>query len=226
MKKLRKKPSQRMRALLQQEIHSKCPFCLSKEVDTFEVHHLNEIPDDDRFENEIMVCPTCHAKITVGTIARNDVYLKKYELLEASKRNERPAPEASTNISMKDVKVGIVGNNNRVTTKTVKKQIIKYPPDCIGSDSAKANYISYLINRYNKFASWQRSDFKYPAFNTHLKKRFKIGPQRTVYNIPLMRFDELVAYIQQRITDTRLGRIKKKSQRLFDTFTEYCIEHP
>ena len=222
----RKKPSQRMRALLQKEIDSHCPFCASQEVDTFEVHHLNEIPDDDRFENELMVCPTCHAKINVGTISRNDVYQKKYELMEASKKSERREPEITPNISMKDVGVGIVGNNNRVTTKTVKKQIIKYPPDCIGSNSAKANYISYLIDRYNKFASWQRNDFKYPAFNTHLKKRFKVGPQRTVYNIPLLRFDDLVEYIQQRITNTRLGRIKKNTQRLFDSFPEYCAQHP
>lgn len=221
----RKKPSQRMRALLQKEIDSCCPFCGSHEVDTFEVHHINDNPDDDTFNNEIMVCPTCHAKITVGTIPRNDVYRKKYELVEASKGRERQEQGTTTNISMKDVDVGIVGNNNRVTTKTVKKQIIKYPLDCIGSDSAKANYISYLIDRYNKFASWQRNDFKYPAFNTHLKKRFKVGPQRTVYNIPLTRFDELVEYIQQRITDTRLGRIKKKTQGLFESFSEYCSEH-
>ena len=172
-----------------------------------------------------MVCPTCHAKINVGTISRNDVYLKKYELVEASKRSERQELGTTTNISMKDVNVGIVGNNNRVTTKTVKKQIIKYPPDCIGSNSAKANYISYLIDQYNKFASWKRNDFKYPAFNTHLKKRFKVGPQRTVYNIPIAQFDVLVEYIQRRITNTRLGRIKKSTQRLFDSFPEYCAQH-
>lgn len=218
----RKKPSQRRRALLQKEIHSACPFCSSQEVDTFEVHHINELPDDDSFENELMVCPTCHAKITAGTISRNDVYRKKYELAEASKRSGSQEPGPGANISMQGVTIGIVGSNNRVTTKTVKKQINKYPPDCIGGDSAKANYISYLIKRYNEFASWQRNDFKYPAFNSHLKKRFKIGPQRTVYNIPLTQFDKLVEYIQQRISDTRLGRIKKTSQRLYDSFTEYC----
>ena len=91
----RKKPSQRMRALLQKEIDSCCPFCGSQEVDTFEVHHMNDNPEDDRLDNEIMVCPTCHSKITVGTIPRNDVYRKKYELVEASKRNERQKPEST-----------------------------------------------------------------------------------------------------------------------------------
>lgn len=224
----RKKPSQRMRALLQKEIDSQCPFCQSQEVDTFEVHHLNEQPDDERYENLLMVCPTCHAKITAGTFSVIEVCQKKIELAFASRQKTKQSRSQTIapKVLMKDVKIGIVGSNNNVTAKTVKKQVIKYPPGCIGSDSAKANYISYLIDRYNKFASWQRNDFKYPAFNTHLKKQFKVGPQRTVYNIPLTRFEELVDYIQYRIANTRLGRIKKNSQRLFQSFTEYCAEQP
>ena len=174
-----------------------------------------------------MICPTCHAKINVGTIPRNDVFQKKYELINAPKENKKQQePRFAENISMKDVEVGIIGDNNIniVNKQTVKKRIIKYPPDCIGGDSVKANYIAYLIKRYNEFARWKRQDFKYSVLNTHLKKRFKIGPQRTVYNIPITKFDELVEYIQQRISNTQLGRIKQKSQRLFDTFTEYCAK--
>lgn len=210
-----------MRALLQSEIKSQCPFCKSQEVDTFEVHHLNENPEDDRFENEIMICPTCHAKITAGTISRNDVFVKKYELVMASKQTKS---SSAANVSMRDVEIGIVGDNNNVTMKTVKKKVVKYPPDCIGSDSTKANYISYLIKRYNELASWNRKDFRYPAFNIHLKKQFKVGNQRTVYNIPLTRFEELVDYIQHRIANTHLGRIKSKTQRLFDSFNQYLAE--
>lgn len=222
----RKKPTQRMRALLQKEIESQCPFCLSKEVDTFEVHHIDETPDNNAFENLIMVCPTCHAKINVGTIPRNDVYCKKFSLMEAQKQKCKQKTEKSSaaRITMKDVEVGIIGNNNIVNKQTVKKHVIKYPPDCIGGDSVKANYIAYLIKRYNEFARWKRDNFKYPAFNAHLKKKFKISPQRSVYNIPMIKFDELVEYIQQRISNTQLGRIKQKSQRLFDTFTEYCAK--
>ena len=222
----RKKPSQRMRALLQKEIDSQCPFCQSQEVDTFEVHHLNEKPDDERAENLLMVCPTCHAKITAGTISINEAYQKKIELMVASKQKVKQGRPQTTapKVLMKDVKIGVVGSNNNITTKTIKKQVVKYPPDCIGSDSTKANYISYLIKRYNEFARWMRDDFRYQAFNAHLKKQFNVGPQRTVYNIPLTRFEELVDYIQYRIANTRLGRIKKNSQRLFQSFAEYCAE--
>ena len=222
----RKNPPPRIRALLQKEIDSQCPFCKSQEVDAFEAHHLNEKPDDGRFENLLMVCPTCHAKITAGTIPVNEVYQKKIELMVAQKRKAEQSQDKSSapKVSMKDVGIGIVGDHNNVTTKTIKKQVVKYPPDCIGSDSTKANYISYLIKRYNEFAKWKRDDFRYEVFNSHLKKLFKVGPQRTVYNIPLTRFEELVDYIQYRIADTRLGRIKRSSQRLFQSFAEYCAE--
>jgi|GEM_PF-5798470 hypothetical protein len=35
------------RAQLQQEIHSECPFCSEKQVETFEMHHMNGDPADN-----------------------------------------------------------------------------------------------------------------------------------------------------------------------------------
>lgn len=231
MAKPRKDPPQRIRALLQKEIDSCCPFCRGEDVDAFQVHHINEQPDDNRFENLLMVCPTCHSKITVGTIPRNEVYAKKYELMMRAQRKKDEASAGNGNgavnvsgLSMKGVGVAVFGCNNKITTRNVKKKVVKYPPDCIGGNSIRANYVDHLIKRYNEFASWQRTDFKYPAFNTHLKSKFKVGTHRTVFNIPLSKFEELVEYIQSRICNTRLGRIKGKTQKLFSTFDEYCAE--
>ncbi len=225
MTKPRKSPSQRMRARLQREIGSECPFCGSQEVDTFEVHHLNEDPSDDRFENELMVCPICHAKITAGTISRDETMAKKVELAKCTK--EEPSDETArvSSVSMRDVGFAIVGNNNRVTTVTPRKQVVKYPPDCIGGNSLKANYISYLVERYQKLASWNRPNFSYAVFPTQLKRRFKIGSQRTIYNLTLDRFGELAAYIQDRILNTQIGRMRRGTQKLFSSFEEYCADN-
>ena len=225
MTKPRKSPSQRMRARLQREIGSECPFCGSQEVDTFEVHHLNEDPSDDCFENELMVCPICHAKITAGTISRDETMAKKVELAKCTK--EEPSDEAAriSSVSMRDVGFAIVGNNNRVTTVTPRKQVVKYPPDCIGGNSLKANYISYLVERYQKLASWNRPNFSYAVFPTQLKRRFKIGSQRTIYNLTLDRFGELAAYIQDRILNTQIGRMRRGTQKLFSSFEEYCADN-
>lgn len=132
----------------------------------------------------------------------------------------------TTNVSVRDAGVVVVGNNNRISTVAPKKQTAKYPPDCIGYDSMKANYVNYLIDRYQKLASWRREGFSYAVFPAQLKRRFKIGSQRTIYNLTLDRFDELVAYIQERILNTQLGRMKGGSQKLFDSFDEYTSPRP
>jgi 5-methylcytosine-specific restriction endonuclease McrA len=65
------------RSLLQKEIKSICPFCPSEDVDHFEIHHIDENPSNNIFENLLMVCPTCHSKITKEDITREQVILKK-----------------------------------------------------------------------------------------------------------------------------------------------------
>jgi hypothetical protein len=72
-KKKRKYISQKVKATLQQEIHSKCPFCVSTEVGHFEVHHIDGNPENNDYMNLLMVCPTCHSKITKQDITMDCV---------------------------------------------------------------------------------------------------------------------------------------------------------
>lgn len=219
------KPSQRMRALLQKEIESKCPFCDRRDVDTFEVHHLNEKPDDDTYNNELLVCPICHARITNGTISINDVYRKKYELMLAVKQRESNEPSGNINFANNKINHGstvILGNGNmvKVTTRRVVKK--SYPADSIGSDNDKANYLSYLVTKYGEYAAWGHyGKAAYYIMPSMLKKHFKIGGNRSYFNIPINRFEEAVAFVQDKILNTQLGRIKKSQQRLFRSFDEY-----
>jgi len=69
----RKRISAKVRAELQKEINSKCPFCSNEEVGHFQVHHIDETPDNNRFENLLMLCPNCHSKITKGDIIQSKV---------------------------------------------------------------------------------------------------------------------------------------------------------
>ena len=75
----RKKPTQRMRALLQKEIESQCPFCLSKEVDTFEVHHIDENHKNNELNNLIILCPICHKKLTLHLTTLEELKLIQKE---------------------------------------------------------------------------------------------------------------------------------------------------
>lgn len=61
------------KALLLKEVSLKCPFCLNEDVDHFQFHHIDENPQNNLFENLIMVCPNCHSKITKGDILATTV---------------------------------------------------------------------------------------------------------------------------------------------------------
>lgn len=87
MKKRIKVPAA-LRSRLQQEIHSECPFCTEKQVETFELHHMNGNPSDNVFENLIMLCPTCHTKIDKSILTAQQVKDKKNQLVLKSAKVE------------------------------------------------------------------------------------------------------------------------------------------
>lgn len=123
-------------------------------------------------------------------------------------------------------KVGnaIVGDNNKITINQTKKKVVqKYPEGCIGFDTIKANYIGHLINRYNEYKEYEvgKGQVKYPVFAGHLKKHFKIAPTRTLYNLHVDKFDELVSYIKSRIDGTKLAKVKGKEHKNYSTYEEF-----
>lgn len=78
------------------------------------------------------------------------------------------------------------------------------PEGAIASSLSHRNYVKYLIDRYQEFASDQSGRvFKYPAIYSNLKKGF--GAKWDL--VSLGRFNDLTAYLQGRIDRTRLGRI-------------------
>ncbi|MFW6119234.1 MAG: hypothetical protein ACOC7S_02770 [Planctomycetota bacterium] len=108
--------------------------------------------------------------------------------------------------------------NIRAPKRTVK---VQPPPGAIACDLAMKNYVKYLIDRYNE---WQRIDkekagrYKYIAIYNAIKREFKCKWDM----VPQTRFDELVAYLQRRIDNTRVGRIRKKrGQKSYRSFDEH-----
>lgn len=70
----------KVRAQLQQEINSGCPFCDNREVGHFQIHHIDENPQNNLVSNLILICPTCHSKITKGDISQKEVKNIKSQL--------------------------------------------------------------------------------------------------------------------------------------------------
>jgi hypothetical protein len=111
-----------------------------------------------------------------------------------------------------------------VFTKS-KGPTIAPPTDSIGSDLLMRNYAKHLIDRYNDFASKQpgRTKFSFAAIHSLIKKRYRVGKWELV---PIGRFDNLCALLQDRINGTMLGRINhSKGQKNFSTVAEYRTEH-
>ncbi|MCC6516169.1 MAG: HNH endonuclease [Chitinophagales bacterium] len=82
MKKVRTKIKQeaKTRSILQQEVDSVCPLCSSTDVGHFQIHHIDENPSNNELANLLLVCPTCHSKITKGDISQTEVQTVKLNL--------------------------------------------------------------------------------------------------------------------------------------------------
>ena len=78
--KKRKSIPAKTKAHLQKEINSTCPFCPSKDVGHFQIHHIDENIENNEMNNLLMLCPTCHSKITKRDILENEVIRIKTNL--------------------------------------------------------------------------------------------------------------------------------------------------
>lgn len=214
----------KVRAELQREVGSACPFCDNSEVGHFEIHHIDENPSNNDMGNLLLLCPTCHSKITKGDISQIIVFKKKIELMKIPLST--PPGQRVVNFNGRAENT-VVGDNNRISIKQAKKIVKqKYPEGCIGFDSKKADYIAYLIEKYNKYKSYDvRGKMNYAVFSKQLKNQYKIPPQRTIYNLSIERFNELSDYIQTRIKGTKLMRQKGPAHKSYRTFPEYLEKY-
>ena len=219
----------KVRAELQKEIDSICPFCGNSDVGHFEIHHIDENPSNNEISNLLLLCPTCHSKITKQDITAEEVKSKKASLDLRNRDKVSPANDSTQIVKFHGpVENAIVGNKNRVIIRNSSRKVVsKYPEGSIGSDNLKAKYVSYLITKYHEFQEYQigKGNMNYAIFPSKLKSLFKIGKSRTINNVPLERFEELTKYIQDRVDGTKLGRIRKKrNQKNYSMFEEYVSQ--
>ena len=94
----------------------------------------------------------------------------------------------------------------------------------IGHDLAKRNYILHLIERYKDFQKWDTSKQgvgKYVVINNSIKREF--GAKWDL--VPEQRFQELANYLQGRILNSKLGRIKNsRGEKCFSNWEEWILK--
>jgi len=215
----------KIRAELQREIGSRCPFCGNTDVGHFEIHHMDENPANNETGNLILLCPTCHSKITKGDISPIEVLQKKIECLSTTeKAKKHDKSEIQFNAPVGNA---ITGDNAKITINQKSKKIVnKNASGTIGSDSLKADYIGHLVDRYNTYKkSEMKERMSYGAAGAILKRKFKVPKTRRLYDLPLSKFGELIIEIQNMIDRTRLARQKGRHHKNYSSFDEYCEKY-
>lgn len=111
----------------------------------------------------------------------------------------------------------------QVVIKTTKRRAISALPvqGAIGHNLAKRNYTLHLIERYNEFQKWDSSKQgkgKYIVIHRAIKTEF--GAKWDL--VPESQFPRLVDYLQRRILNSKLGRIKNsRGEKCFSTWDEW-----
>ncbi len=113
----------------------------------------------------------------------------------------------------------------KVVFTRAKGPTIAPPEGTIGNDALMRNYAKHLIDQYNHFASKQpkRGKFSFAAIHSILKKRYGVGKWEL---IPTGRFDNLCAFLQQRIDATWLGNVNcSKGHKNYSSLAEYRAKY-
>lgn len=197
--------------------------------------------EDERqsFANLVLLCRRHHKMVD----AEPDVY--SAEALEEIKRlreEEMGRPEEATDafyakILLSDLRRIEVTNNSgnvvidspgaiiaaTVNVKSTRKTVkIQPAAGTIGADLKASLYIQYMISRYNKFASADKSrdtKFSYGAITKNIEANFG-GPWRM---LAIDDFDTLCSYLQRRISRTRIAKANvAKGLRAFSSFEDYA----
>lgn len=197
--------------------------------------------DEDRhgFGNLILLCARHHTVI--------DTELDEYPVpvLEKMKRAHEAKGIVEINPALGSVAQGLINKYERVVIvnsganvaykspgaiqaqtlnlKTTKKTVRINPPgDAIGASAELASYIEYLIGKYKDYQKLhveKEGIGKYVLIYNAIRTRYGSKWQ----TIPVGKFEDLMSFLQRRIDNSKVGRIRKgRGQKRYHSFEEHC----
>lgn len=193
------------------------------------------------FENLVLMCGHHHTVID----SRPDLYSAEAlkELKEIHQSNVGRPEQAEDSFyaqillnAYKSIAVGANSGNivinspgavqgKNVTINTAKRSVrVQAPPGTIGADIALNKYVSYLIKRYNEFASKEpkRAKFSFGAISANITSKFGAKWQL----LEAERSEEVISYLQGRILRTKQARINQsKGYSAFSTLAQFTRKH-
>jgi hypothetical protein len=190
-----------------QQAGSVCGFCPEHEIASLQVHHIDSDPSNNVLENLLVVCATCHTKITGGLISEADVRTKKREVEWRHGQRTAHTPTAAVNVSITSSSFrGDVAQN---LTKIVaaSRPRIAHPLGSLGADLRKKGYVDYLLTRYFQY---RKADGSYgsrrPFSHAEIHRTIQSEFGHKTFFMPAEFFERLVQFLQSRINRTILGR--------------------
>jgi len=200
-----------------------CPFCGDTTLAVLQIHHIHGRAaggTNDR-SNLVLTCANCHDKIESGLISLSDVLKAKASMQRPASRSRTRRTRAETTpsnvVNFRGPNSGIVANQVRVTAP--RRPRVVPPADVLATDGDRRSYALYLIKRYQKF---KEADVKGAMKHALIYKAVEREFGCTWEFVPLVRFQDLVSFLQNRIDDTKLGRNQRaRGQRRYSTFSEY-----
>lgn len=221
----RKKIPAKLLKVLQKEVKSKCPICYNEDVGHLEVHHIDGNRENDIEMNLIMLCPTCHSKVTKGDIIEREIIELKINLIKGKVQNDKPKIANQTININAPVNKSVVANTvnaHILNYKGKSKPKINHPEGSIGSNLNMRNYIKHLIDRYQLYMKADKTKnerSKYTIINNAIKKEFGVDSYTFVQ---IEKFYDLINYVQMRIDNTIQGRINKsRGIKNYSSLQEY-----
>jgi hypothetical protein len=194
------------------------------------------------YDNLLLLCPTHHRTIDAQPEIFSVAMLKDMKARAEADYGEPERPNdaffaAALLAKLRDLIItdnrGNIAINSpgaiqagTVVLKTTKSSTKIAPPaGSIGADGDRRRYVKYLIDRYIQFAKGEPSrngKFKHAVIYAAIKREF--GSQWEL--VRLGRFEDMCAYLQDRIAKTSFGRINAaKGQALFSSFEVYTHKH-
>lgn len=218
--------SKRLEKALFQEVGSRCPLCGEEDVSALVIHHIEPYAENPAHDPSkmIVLCSNCHARADRGDISRVKLLDRKQRLAKVVPfPHQTSTPSPQTVIGQGNI---VAGHDIQVDHLHIRPPRIAGKgratiiPGTVATDPFKIGYLKHLAKRYNKFKEYEvgKKQMRYSLIYQAYESEMKYSIEQT----PLQLFETASRYLQSRIKNTKLGRIRKKQgKKLYSLFEEF-----
>lgn len=225
----------------------RCCVCFVLDNDALkkkgQLAHLDHDRSNNAIDNFVYLCLFHHDTYDSKTsqtknLTEREVRLYQKRLHEAVAQGEVPPKQGPATLKFpvqQSGPVSINGNNNVVATGNVNytlnmsrpkrgrgRSAVRPPilPGTVSEDPRMVGYLNYLVRRYEKFKKWECDRNGQRMGYGVIRNAYKRELKYELIHTPKAHFDVGARYLQRRIVNTRLGRMKR-GQRLYSLFSEF-----